>query len=103
MSHNQEVYCVFSVHSTGSENQELRALQDMLKSDITASEKNDVRRSIEKLRSGVNKRRLQQVRVVGATCAACTFKVMAELNFHVVILDECSQITEPASMLPIAR
>ena len=75
----------------------------MLKSDITASEKNDVRRSIEKLRSGVNKRRLQQVRVVGATCAACTFKVMAELNFHVVILDECSQITEPASMLPIAR
>ena len=75
----------------------------MLKSDITPSEKVHVRKSIEQHRKGVNKRKLQQVRVVGATCAACPFKCLADFKFQVVILDECSQITEPASMLPIAR
>ena len=44
-----------------------------------------------------------KVRVVGVTCAACPFPCMNDLKFPVVVLDECSQITEPASLLPIAR
>lgn len=44
-----------------------------------------------------------QVRVVGVTCAACLFPCMSDLRFPVVVLDECSQVTEPASLLPIAR
>lgn len=44
-----------------------------------------------------------QVRVVGVTCAACLFPCMDDLRFPVVVLDECSQVTEPASLLPIAR
>ena len=94
----------FSVHAAHSENQELRSLQEMLKSpELTSSEKNDVRKSIQLIKSGANQRRLQQVRVVGATCASCPFKCLAGSTFSVVILDECSQITEPASLLPIAR
>lgn len=44
-----------------------------------------------------------KVRVVGVTCAACPFPCMNDLKFPVVVLDECSQMTEPASLLPIAR
>ena len=44
-----------------------------------------------------------KVRVVGVTCAACPFPCMNDLKFPVAVLDECSQITEPASLLPIAR
>ena len=93
----------FSVHASDSENHELRSLQAMLKSDISTTEKSHVRKSIERLKSGANQRRLQQVRVVGATCAACPFKCLSGSTFSVVVLDECSQMTEPASLLPIAR
>lgn len=44
-----------------------------------------------------------QVRVVGVTCAACLFPCLSGLQFPVVLLDEGSQMTEPASLLPIAR
>ncbi|XP_060079969.1 LOW QUALITY PROTEIN: uncharacterized protein LOC132559378 [Ylistrum balloti] len=94
----------FSVHATGSENQELKDLQEMLRSgELTPSEKHNVRQSIEKHRLGENKKRLSKVRVVGVTCASCTASSLDRLTFPVVLLDESSQMTEPASMLPIAK
>ncbi|XP_077862395.1 5'-3' DNA helicase ZGRF1-like [Saccoglossus kowalevskii] len=93
----------YSVHATGSESQELRELQDMLKGDLIPSEKQLVRKAIEKHRLGKNKAKLSNVRVVGVTCAACDFPCMKKLKFPVVLLDECSQMTEPTSLLPIAR
>lgn len=46
--------------------------------------------------------RLDRTRVVGVTCAATSFPVMAERKFTFVLLDECSQQTEPVSILPIS-
>lgn len=46
---------------------------------------------------------ITKVKVVGATCAACPFPCLNNVKFPVVMLDECSQMTEPASLLPIAR
>lgn len=43
------------------------------------------------------------MRVVGATCAACLFDIMKSHQFTVVLLDEASQMSEPVSLLPIAR
>ncbi|KAG9480231.1 hypothetical protein GDO78_011972 [Eleutherodactylus coqui] len=93
-----------SLHA-GSENEseQLKELQALLKEDLTPGEKAYVRKSIELHKLGTNKTLLGQVRVVGATCAACPFPCLRNLKFPVVILDECSQITEPASLLPIAR
>ncbi|KAM4049515.1 5'-3' DNA helicase ZGRF1 [Anomaloglossus baeobatrachus] len=93
-----------SLHA-GSENEsdQLKELQALLKEDLTPGEKAYVRKSIELQKLGTNKTLLRQVRVVGATCAACPFPCMSNLKFPVVILDECSQMTEPASLLPIAR
>ena len=47
--------------------------------------------------------RLQNARVYGTTCAASVFPVLAPLTFHIVILDEASQMVEPVSLLPLAR
>ncbi|XP_069834595.1 5'-3' DNA helicase ZGRF1 isoform X2 [Dendropsophus ebraccatus] len=93
-----------SLHA-GSENEseQLKELLALLKQDLTPGEKAYVRKSIELHKVGTNKTLLGQVRVVGATCAACPFPCLSNLKFPVVILDECSQITEPASLLPIAR
>ncbi|CAB4015111.1 ZGRF1 isoform X2 [Paramuricea clavata] len=93
----------FSIHSTGTELQELKELQGMLKTELTSSEKAYVRKSIEMHKLGENRKRLANVRVVGVTCAACTFAALERLKFPVLLLDECSQMTEPTSLLPMAR
>ncbi|XP_015267362.1 PREDICTED: protein ZGRF1 [Gekko japonicus] len=94
----------YSLHAgLGSESEQLKELLALMKEDLTPAEKNYVRKTIEHHRLGTNKALLQQVKVVGATCAACPFPCMKNLKFPVVVLDECSQMTEPASLLPIAR
>ncbi|XP_038061015.1 uncharacterized protein LOC119731816 [Patiria miniata] len=94
----------YSVHASDKkDSQEIRDLYEMLKTDLTPTEKHHVRRSIERQRLGRNKDLLGSVRVVGVTCAACTFPCMSSLKFPVILLDECSQMTEPSSLLPIAR
>ncbi|XP_059699608.1 protein ZGRF1 isoform X1 [Haemorhous mexicanus] len=93
-----------SLHAgSGNENEQLKELLALLKEDLTPAEKMYVRKSIEQHKLGTNKTILQQVKVVGATCAACPFPCLKALRFPVVVLDECSQMTEPASLLPIAR
>nr|XP_042135832.1 protein ZGRF1 isoform X2 [Peromyscus maniculatus bairdii] len=94
----------YSLHA-GSENEseQLKELHALMKEDLTPAERVYVRRSIEQHKLGTNRTMLKQVRVVGITCAACPFPCMNDLKFPVVVLDECSQMTEPASLLPIAR
>ncbi|XP_067670945.1 5'-3' DNA helicase ZGRF1-like [Haliotis asinina] len=93
----------YSVHASGTDSQELKDLQEMLRSDIPPGDKQLVRKSIEKHRLGENKKKLGRVRVVGVTCAACSFNCLHNMHFPFVMLDECSQMTEPSSLLPIAR
>ncbi|XP_038300346.1 protein ZGRF1 isoform X4 [Canis lupus familiaris] len=94
----------YSLHAgSENENEQLKELHGLMKEDLTPLERVYVRKSIEQHKLGTNKTLLKQVRVVGVTCAACPFPCMNDLKFPVVVLDECSQITEPASLLPIAR
>ncbi|NXV24054.1 ZGRF1 protein, partial [Cepphus grylle] len=94
----------YSLHAgSGSEHEQLKELLALMKEDLTPVEKIYVRKSIEQHKLGTNKAILQQVKVIGATCAACPFPCLNTLKFPVVMLDECSQMTEPASLLPIAR
>ncbi|NXH16506.1 ZGRF1 protein, partial [Bucco capensis] len=93
-----------SLHAgSGNENEQLKELLALMKEDLTPAEKMYVKKSIEQHKLGTNKTILQQVKVVGVTCAACPFPCLNALKFPVVMLDECSQMTEPASLLPIAR
>ncbi|NXP50751.1 ZGRF1 protein, partial [Heliornis fulica] len=93
-----------SLHAgLGNENEELNELLALMKEDLTPVEKKYIKKSIEQHKLGVNKTLLQQVKVVGVTCASCLSPCLNALKFPVVMLDECSQMTEPASLLPIAR
>lgn len=53
------------------------------------------------------KNRLLQTRVVGITTAACEFEVMNQtdnaLRYPILLLDEASQMVEPASIVPAVR
>ncbi|XP_020140075.2 5'-3' DNA helicase ZGRF1 [Microcebus murinus] len=94
----------YSLHAgSENENEQLKELHALMREDLTPVERMYVRKSIEQHKLGTNRTLLKQVRVVGVTCAACPFSCMNDLKFPVVVLDECSQITEPASLLPIAR
>ncbi|KAJ4462048.1 putative RNA helicase nonsense mRNA reducing factor [Paratrimastix pyriformis] len=44
-----------------------------------------------------------RARVVGTTCVASSLPVLDQASFQIVLLDECSQMTEPMSLLPIVR
>ncbi|XP_042636865.1 protein ZGRF1 [Orycteropus afer afer] len=98
-------FLLFSYLHAGSENEneQLKELHALMKEDLTPVERLYVRKSIEQHKLGTNRTLLKQVRVVGVTCAACPFPCLNDLKFPVVVLDESSQITEPASLLPIAR
>ncbi|XP_004686539.1 PREDICTED: protein ZGRF1 [Condylura cristata] len=94
----------YSLHAgSENENEQLKELHALMKEDLTPAERICVRKSIEQHKLGTNRALLKQVRVVGVTCAACPFPCMNELTFPVVVLDECSQMTEPTSLLPVAR
>ncbi|XP_021569946.1 protein ZGRF1 [Carlito syrichta] len=94
----------YSLHAgSENENEQLKELHALMKEDLTPVERVYVRKSIEQHKLGTNRTLLKQVRMVGVTCAACPFPCMNDLKFPVVVLDECSQMTEPASLLPIAR
>ena len=62
-----------------------------------------IKKAIERFKANENQALLQSANVVGATCNATTFDILKDMEFPVVVLDECSQITEPMSLLPILR
>ena len=47
--------------------------------------------------------KLKSAKVVGVTCHSSTNALLDDQKFDCIILDECSQIVEPLSMLPIVR
>ncbi|XP_047124411.1 5'-3' DNA helicase ZGRF1 isoform X2 [Hydra vulgaris] len=93
----------YTVHASEEEDHELRELNDLLKTELSDKDKGYVRKAIEQHKLGVNRKKLTDVNVVGVTCAACVFPYLQKLEFKVQLLDECTQMTEPLCMLPIAR
>lgn len=65
-------------------------------------------RDLESQKKFQRKRKIANARVIGLTVAACDFDLLsgtegAALRCPIVFLDEASQMTEPASIIPIAR
>jgi superfamily I DNA and/or RNA helicase len=59
--------------------------------------------TLKKFTSNENKSIVSKAFVLGVTCLATAFEAMSDFRANLVILDECSQMTEPTSMLPILR
>jgi len=92
-----------SVHSSDQEDHELKELNELIRTELSETEKGYVRKAIEQHKLGINRKKLTEVRVVAVTCMSCLFPYLQALTFNVQLLDECSQMMEPLSLLPIAR
>ena len=80
------------------------AAADCMEAD--SDELRDMKAALAELKTEkgqARKRRLLAKRVVAVTCAASAFDILNDSEFPIVLLDECSQMIEPASLLPMQR
>ncbi|KAK9809918.1 hypothetical protein WJX72_001732 [[Myrmecia] bisecta] len=81
-------------------------LKEMLQASTCAAEAACIQAELTAAQQGAEKRRkklLKSVALVGCTCCSAGLPVLDGHTFDIVILDECSQMTEPLSMLPLLR
>eukprot|EP01080_Neovahlkampfia_damariscottae_P004972 gene4972-8566_t len=96
----------FTVSSDKSAKETIKEYKEMLKEAMSKEDAKAIKQAISELESGVSEKKkdtLQQVRVVGVTCAASSFPILDESKFSIVILDESSQCLEPLALLPLSR
>ncbi len=83
----------------------IHEMRKLLKDDeLSSGERLDLEKELEELvsgRAGKRKERLGLCPIVGTTCSASLFKLFKDHHFSVLLLDECSQMVEPLSLLPI--
>jgi superfamily I DNA and/or RNA helicase len=96
-----------SVSSKDHDRLALNELEEMLKSiDTPVSERVHIEAAIVDLKSQITAKRaerLKNMRIVGVTTAAATFDILNDNRFAIVLLDEASQMVEPASLVPLIR
>ncbi|PRP77512.1 hypothetical protein PROFUN_14265 [Planoprotostelium fungivorum] len=92
---------------SGEEKEALRDLNSMLNEPgISVKEWKDIKKNIDEIKGGQMSdrlERLKEVPVVGVTCAASPFPVLTDHVFPIIFLDECSQMLEPLSLIPMNR
>ena len=49
------------------------------------------------------KKKLKTAAVVGVTCCSAGMPLLDGMRFDVLVLDECSQMVEPLSLIPLLR
>ena len=96
----------YTVHSKQDSKKELvRDLREMLASCAPQERAHyeEELRAVETDRKAKASERLGRAAVVGVTCHSSVNPLLDDRTFDVVILDECSQIIEPLSLLPVVR
>lgn len=108
---------------SSSHNEDIKELQNMLKAgDLNPEEEWNIREAIKSFKDDEIRSKLADSFVVGTTCISAgtsgSFNKLSEtsqnqntsnsinecsVNFPIVILDECSQMTEALSLLPLAK
>ncbi|EGG21926.1 prematurely terminated mRNA decay factor-like protein [Cavenderia fasciculata] len=89
-----------------SDDDMLKEIRSMLKTETDEKSRKLLELEIEDIDSGryINRQKgLAASRVIGTTCASSTSSMLADMTFPIVFLDECSQITEPLSLLPLCK
>ena len=87
-----------------SDNRSIKELQDMLqRDDLSSTDRQYIEQTIKIFQLATNKKLIKDSFLVGITALATTFDVVEKISCPILILDECSQMTEPLSLLPIFR
>lgn len=83
---------------------QIKELEDMLRYEKPgSSEMASIKLTLQRLKSSSDSGNSRIASVVGATCAACVFDVLSNVKASLLIMDECSQMTEPLSLIPITK
>jgi hypothetical protein len=101
----------YSLHASESKSHASAAaeLKDMLREGegkMSPTEEAALRAELAAALAGADRKRkklLKTLPIVATTCCSSLLPVLQDLNFDIVILDECSQIIEPLAMAPILR
>ena len=90
--------------ANGRQGEDIKELQEMLHSKgLSPEDEGYVRGTLERMRKQHAASVIERAHVVGVTCSASTFPVLDGIVFPIVLLDECSQMVEPQSLVPMAR
>lgn len=84
----------------------VKELEAMLGEASTARTRAILEQEIKSICSDKSRSRkglLKKCSVVGVTCYSSSHEFVKNMEFSVVVLDECSQMTEPSSVLPIVN
>ncbi|KAI8609345.1 P-loop containing nucleoside triphosphate hydrolase protein [Chytriomyces sp. MP71] len=94
----------YTLQQIKNANEDLKELRSMLKGDsLDAAARRGVQEAMKRFTENKNRNLLDTSFVVASTCAACAFESLDLFRATILILDECSQMTEPLSLLPILR
>ncbi|KAI8331208.1 P-loop containing nucleoside triphosphate hydrolase protein [Chlamydoabsidia padenii] len=94
----------YTVKAKLSGNEELKELEHMLEDPHNSDEESDnIARAIQRFRRCENMLELHKADVVGTTCSASCFEIFSESTFPFILMDECSQVMEPLSLVPLVR
>ena len=88
-----------------SKSSDLKELNEMLLETENENEKHELEFAIKRFQQSNENANalLSETFLIGITCLAANFDVLEGISCPIVILDECSQMTEPMSLLPIVR
>ncbi|CAO3617623.1 unnamed protein product [Cunninghamella echinulata] len=94
----------YTVRAKITGNEELKELEHMLDDpNNTEEEIENISSAIQRFRKCENILEVHKADVVGTTCNASSFDIFNDTVFPFVLMDECSQIMEPMTIVPLAR
>lgn len=87
-----------------SKTSDIKELNEMIESgSLGVDEEEHVKTAIKHFQSDQLSTRLHECFLIGITCMATNFEVLEGITCPITILDECSQMTEPTSLLPMVK
>ncbi|KAJ3025096.1 UNVERIFIED_CONTAM: hypothetical protein HDU68_007462 [Siphonaria sp. JEL0065] len=95
----------YTLQQLKNSNDDLKELKQMLKQSdsLDFHQKRALQEAVRRFTANENRNLLDTAFVVGVTCVASGFEALEGVKTTFLILDECSQMTEPLSLLPILR
>jgi superfamily I DNA and/or RNA helicase len=86
-----------------TESSTMKDLNELLANENNEEDQEYIKRAIKKFQEQENQVFVRDAFVIGITTASCSFELLDGLICPIVILDECSQMTEPMSLLPCVK
>ncbi|KAJ3212193.1 hypothetical protein HDU67_003970 [Dinochytrium kinnereticum] len=94
----------YTAQQKRNESDEMKELQSLLNENgLEPGERAAIAEALRRFKSNENKHLASTALVIGVTCLSTPSEILENITGTILILDECSQMTEPLSLLPITK